>query len=209
VLQGRLTIVVVAGAIVLTACAGADGTERGAIRENVVEPGITAIEQGRSETCGVNATALQTAIDSYTLLEGDPPADEAALVDAGLLREETTDWDVAGGVLVPENPTCGPVPGDAPVSTIEIVTEDVPLDADALYATFDRVQIDSVGGEACARELAEIIAGAEAFVADRAAQPADLQALVDAGYLDRLPTRWANDGDQLLPTDAGGCTDLG
>ncbi len=103
----RRLIASVGAALLLTACAGVDGTERGAIRENVVEPGITAIEQAGSETCSMNASALRTAVDAYTLFEGDAPPDEQALVDAGFLRGLTDDWDVVDGVLVAENPACG------------------------------------------------------------------------------------------------------
>ena len=40
-----IATVVVLVSVTLTACAGVDGSERGAIRENVVEPGITAITE--------------------------------------------------------------------------------------------------------------------------------------------------------------------
>ena len=52
-LQSRLsTFAIAATAVLLIAgCANVDGTDRGAIRENVIEPGITAIEQASAQAC--------------------------------------------------------------------------------------------------------------------------------------------------------------
>lgn len=205
-LQGRLTLAATA-VLLLGACASADGTERGALRENVIEPGITAIkEDAPAANCGVNASTLQNAIDSFTLLEGDPPPDEQSLVDAGYLRETTSDWNVVDGVLVAENPACGPVPTDTTVATLDIVTETERLEADDVYATFDQDQIESVGGEACARELATIVAAAETYVTEQGTDPADIDALVAGGYLADTPTLWVLADDELVPTDASGCS---
>ena len=202
----RLTLLAAAAAVVLAVTACSEG---GAIEENVVRPGITAItEDAPAAACAANASVLRNAIDAYTLLEGAPPPDEQALVDADHLRETTTDWDVVDGELVAENPACGTLPDETPVATLDIVTETEPLDADELYATFDQDQIDSVGGEACARELAAIIAAAETFLAERAAEPADIDELVATGYLAAPPELWQLVGAELLPTDDGGCNDL-
>jgi hypothetical protein len=205
VLHGRLTLLTAAAvAIALPAC-----SEGGAIEENVVRPGITAItEDAPTAACTANASVLQNAIDAYTMLEGGPPPDEQALVDAGYLRETTSDWNVVDGELAAENPACGPVPDEAPIATLDIVTATEPLGADELYATFDQNQIESVGGEACARELAAIIAAAETFLAERAAEPADIDELVASGYLAATPELWALVDAQLVPTDDSGCTDL-
>jgi hypothetical protein len=201
----RLTLLALAAAaLALPAC-----SEGGAIEESVVRPGITAItEDAPAAACSTNASTLRSAIDSYTMLEGEPPPDEQALVDAGYLRGTTTDWDVVDGELIAENPACGPVPEDAPVATVDIVTEAEPLDADELYATFDRAAIDSIGGEACARELAAIIAAAETFLAERSAEPTDIDELVATGYLASAPELWELVDAELLPTDGGGCNAL-
>lgn len=200
-LHHRLILLAVA-ALATAACSG------GAIEENVVRPGITAItEDAPDAACAVNAGVLRAAIESYTLLEGDPPRDEQALVDAGYLRETTTDWDVVDGELVAENPACGDV-DTAPMTTLEIVTEAEPLEADDVYRTLDDAAIESLGGEACARELAAIIAAAETFLAERGAEPADIEELVTAGYLAGTPERWQLVGAELLPVDGSGCNVL-
>lgn len=202
-LRGRLTLVAVA-LVATGAC-----SEGGAIEENVVRPGITAItEDAPAAACSVNAATLRAAIESYRLLEGEPPSDEQALVDAGYLRGTTTDWDVVDGELVAENPACGDV-DEAPLATLDIVTEAEPLDADELYATFDEAAIESVGGEECARELAAIVAAAETFLAERQAEPTDIAALVTSGYLAEAPERWQLVGAELLPVDGSGCNPLG
>lgn len=200
-LRRRLTLLAaMAGALVLPAC-----SEGGAIEEGVVRPGITAItDDAPAAACGGNAAALRNAIESYTILEGTPPADEQALIDAGYLRTATTDWDVVDGELVVENPACGAA-DQAPVATLDIRTDSEPLDADELYATFDQPAIDSIGGEACARELAAIIAAAETFLGEQAMEPVDIEELVAAGYLPAMPARWKLVDAELLPAEGSGC----
>lgn len=199
-LHRRLTFLTAAAvALALSAC-----SEGGAIEENVVRPGITAItEDAPAAACTINASTLRVAIDAYTALEGDPPPDEQALVDAGFLRETTTDWDVVDGELAAENPACGDV--EQPVATVDIVTEAEPLDAHELYATFTPDQIDSMGGDACARELAAIIAAAETFLVERSAEPADIEELVETGYLAAPPGLWRFVDQELRPADGSGC----
>lgn len=202
-LHRRLTLLAVA-AIVVAAC-----SEGGAIEENVVRPGITAITEDAPEAaCTSNAAVLRSAIDAYQLLEDGPPPDEQALVDAGYLRERTSDWDVVDGELVAENPACGDVPDQAPVATLDIVTDTEPLDAEEVYASFDEATIDAIGGESCARELAEIIAAAETFLAERSAEPSDIDALVESGHLTAMPVLWQLVDAELVPVDGSGCNDL-
>jgi len=199
VLRRRLTVL---AAIAVAAAACSEG---GAIEENVVRPGITAIqEDAPAAACAVNAATVRSAIESFTLLEGDPPSDEQALVDAGYLREPTSDWDVVDGELVAENPACGD-PGELPVTTVDIVTETEALDADDVYGAFDEAAIEAIGGEACARELAAIIAAPETYLTDRDAEPADIEALVTAGYLPQQPSLWQLVDAQLVPAEGSGC----
>lgn len=196
----RRLILLAAAVLTIAAC-----SEGGAIEDAVVRPGITAITQAAPEAaCTANAATLRTAIDAYAVLEGEPPADEQALVDAGFLREATSDWDVADGELVAENPACGPTDVE-PVATLDIMTDTEPLTADELYATFDPADIDAVGGEACARELASIIAAAESFLAERRAEPSGLDELVAAGYLDATPEMWQLVDAELQPVEGSGC----
>lgn len=195
---------VVAATIALAAC-----SEGGAIEEGVVRPGITAItEDAPAANCTANAATVRSAVESYTMLEGDPPPDEQALVDAGYLRGTTDDWDVVDGELVAENPACGPVPDETPVATLDIVTDVEPVTADEVYTGFGEAGIAAIGGEACARELAGIIAAAETFVAERSAEPADIDELVATGYLAATPELWELVDAELLPTPAGGCNPL-
>jgi len=198
-------------ALLLSACAGVDGTEQGAIRENVIEPGITAIDRARSETCAIDASSLRTAIDAYTLLEGDPPPDEQALVDGGFLRSVTEEWDVVDGELVAANPACDDVPTTVP--TQEIVTEvsdsggAATVSVDEVLATFDDEQVEQVGGPACAREMAVIIAGAEQFLATEGVEPEGIDDLERAGHLTEPVTMWQVVDDELRPTDDSPCND--
>lgn len=201
-LHGRLTPLVAAASIAVGLAACSEG---GAIEEGVVRPGITAItEDAPAAACTVNAGTLRSAIESYTLLEGEPPANEQALIDAGYLRSATDDWDVVDGELVAQNPACGEV-DTTPLATLDIVTDAAPLTADELYASFDQPAIDALGGEACARELVAIIAAAETYLAELQSEPPDIEALVTAGYLPGLPERWALVGGELIPAAGSGC----
>jgi hypothetical protein len=208
VLSGRL-ITSVGAALLLTACAGVDGTERGVIRENVIEPGITAIGQSRSESCGINASTLRTAIEAYSLFEGEPPPDEQALVDEGFLRSSMDDWDVVDGVIVPENPACGEVPSTVPAE--QIITEspdDAAMTADAVLATFTDDEIDQFGGPACAHQVAMITAGANQYFTIEGVEPETIEDLERAGYLSEPITMWQVVDDELRPTPDSPCPDF-
>ncbi len=202
-LQGGLSRpALVAIALTLVACAGIDGSDRGVIRENVIEPGITAIDDSKQLACGADASALQTALEIYETMEGSPAPDEATLVAAGRLRAESELWDVVDGVLVATDEACGPV---APAEATEIVTSSVPASADDVYTGFSAAQIEALGGEACARELAAIFAAGENLVDTSGDEPETIDDLVAAGLLERPPELWQIVGDALAPVDGSGC----
>ncbi len=208
-LQSRLTRVALAaaGLVLVSACAGADGSERGVIRENVIEPGITAIQQASELACSQDAATLRTAMETYELLVGAPAPDEAMLLGE-FLRDESDLWDIVDGRLVPVDPGCGSVATDAP-ETVDIVTStEPPQTADELFAEFTAEQIEAIGGEQCARELAEIFSGADTYAAELGIDPNDLQQLVAEGYLDTMPTLWAITNELLTPVDGSGCLSL-
>ncbi len=208
-LQSRLNgIAVAAGALMLvTGCAGADGTDRGAIRENVVEPGITAMRQASELACSQDAATLRNAMDAYELLTGAPPADEAALVDDEYLREESALWDVTDGRLVPVDPGCGAVATEAPEGADIVTSTEPPQSAEEVFDSFTPDQITAVGGDACARELAAIFSGADRHAFEIGSDPTDLQQLVDEGHLARTPELWEIVDDLLTPVAGSGCLD--
>lgn len=206
-----VTATIAVMALAATACAGADGTERGAIRENVIEPGITAIDESRAAACGTEASSFRTALETYELLEGEPAADEAALIEAGLLRSESELWDIADGQLVAQDPACGNVATTVP--TEEIITEESNAASgaaavDAMYATFTADQVESYGGPACARQLAVVYAGADAYADREGVAPDTLADVGAAGYLSEPVTMWEVVGDSLRPTAGSECNDF-
>jgi hypothetical protein len=210
VLQRRLTVIGLAALTSLVLAACGDGTPAGdrTLEDNLIRPGITAIESARGQTCEVNASSLRTAIEAFRLLEGGDPADEAALIEAGLLSVEATDWDVADGELVAVNPACESV---APPSTIEIVTEtiddgrSVDVTTDDVFATFDEGFIAGVGGFDCARELAVIAAAGSNYESREGIGPPDLESIRDD--FDEPVVLWIYDAavDDLVPTDGSPC----
>lgn len=206
-----VTAVIAVTVLAATACAGADGTERGAIRENVIEPGITALDDARVAACGTEASGFRTALETYDLLEGKPAPDEAALIAAGLLRTESDLWDVVDGQLVPQDPSCGDVATTVP--TEEIITEETGAESgggavDAMYATFTADQVESYGGEACARQLAVVYTGADAYADREGVAPDTLADVEAAGYLSEPVTMWEVVGDSLRPTAGSECNDF-
>ena len=136
-LSRRLTsVLAVCGALLLAACGGGDEIE-----DAVVRPGITAMEDADSAACAANQTTLRVAIDAYTVLEGEPPPNEAALVEAQFLRAETTDWDVVDGEIVAENPACGDPAEVTPIDDIVTSTIASPT-AEEFLASWSDEQID-------------------------------------------------------------------
>ncbi|MEO6651586.1 MAG: hypothetical protein ABIP17_02910 [Ilumatobacteraceae bacterium] len=208
-LQRRLNLLTLAlAAVVLPACAGVDGTERGAIRENVIEPGITAMDQSRELACGTDARTLQTALDAYAALEGSPAPDEAALIASGFLREESPAWDVSGGILVPQSDSCGPVPANATASTVEIVTEKATLTVAEVLSTFTTDDVASFGGDACAQQLAVVFAGVSSYVDATGTEPGTIDDVEAAGYFAVPVTMWQVVDDSIRPVAGSGCLDF-
>jgi hypothetical protein len=218
VLQGRLNLLAagVAVSLVATACASVDGTERGVLREEVIEPGLEAIEEADALACSGDAATLRTALESFALLEGGPALDEAALVAEGYLREQSELWDVSDGVLVPADPGCGEVPD---VETVDIVTEDEAatagevddLEAEIAAMTPDDILADAtpeeiaeVGGPDCAYEVAVVGLAFARWTFDQQAEPSSLSQLVDDGYLEP-PDLWTLDDAALVPNDGSSC----
>lgn len=212
-LQGKLTrasalTLVLATALVACGDDGGDGGGGGAIEENVVRPGITAMEQASGLACGTDGDTVRVAVESYTMLEGAPPADEAALVEKGYLREESALWDVVDGELVAAVPDCGAANTiTAPATDVgEIVTSTEPaMSADELLATLTAEQIAEVGGRDCAQELATIAAAGMRFSSERGADPESIAELVETGYLAQQPELWALEGDDLQPASGSPC----
>jgi hypothetical protein len=204
VLQRRLTGLLVAFPLIALVACGDEPIEDG-----LVEPAITALDESRDLACGADGATLRTAIEAYTAMNGEPPRDEAALVEAQLIREATESWDVVDGELVAEHPACGEVGAAAvPPTTVDIATEQEAVDPDEVYAQMSDADVASVGGPDCARELAAIFAAGERYVAEQSADPENFDDLVAAGYLDGLPELWAFSEDRLVPVDGSGCTEL-
>jgi hypothetical protein len=214
VLPGRLiTLAATLGCGVLAAgCSGSDG----AIADKVIEPGITAIDQARVLTCDQDLRTLDAAIQAHSMLEGAPPADEAALVASHYLREESESWDIIDGRIVAADPQCGEagvapvntaVPLTAPATAIgQIVTStEAPMSPDEILANMSDEQIASMGGIECARELTAIISAAERFVADRGTEPVSIADLTDGGYVSLPISLWTLVDDQLVGVEGSGC----
>ena len=219
---------VAAGLLVVAACSGGDDAgDGGAIRENVVEPGVTAIEEASALACGADVDIVSTALQSYEMLEGSPAADETALVDAGYLREPSELVDVVEGRIVAQDPGCasavpaapapvattpsGSTPLTAPATDLgQIVTSVAPIQqsTDEVLALMSDVEIETYGGIECATEIAAIIAAGQAFVAREGRNPDALDELADD--LDREISLWTYDATRqsLVPAAGSPCPDV-
>jgi hypothetical protein len=204
----------IAAAAVLAGCGGG-----GPIEENVVRPGITAMEQASALACSSDAQVLDQAIQIYTELEGDPAPDEAALIAAGFLREESTLHDVVNGQVVPIAVDCGGTgaaaptvpPGSAPMTAPstdlgEIVTSTEPLTPDQMLAEFTPEEVAEVGGQECAGELASLFVASQNYVAEQGKDPETIEEL--AGYLDQPIELWVVQSGSLAAAPGSGCINL-
>jgi len=208
-LQGRLRLSGIVAAVLFTAaCAGVDGTERGAIRENVIEPGITAIDQSKVLACNADLSTLRTALETYELLERSPAPDEATLVEEQFLRSESDLWDIDDGRLVPTDPACGS-PQDVDPDAVDIVTStEPPRSTEEMFADLTADDIAAMGGEDCALELAAILSGVDRFLAEQGREPDSLDELDASGYLEQPVTLWEVTDEALVPAAGSGCTDF-
>jgi hypothetical protein len=208
VLSRRLTAAA-AAVVVLAACAQVDGTENGVIRENVIEPGITGIDESRALACGSEASSFRTVLEIYEVREGEPAPDEAALIEGEYVRSESELWDVVDGRLVVQHPDCGEVPTTVPAA--EIVTDagsGSALAVDEVLASFTGDDVASMGGPDCARQLAVVFAGASQYTALEGVEPETLADVEAAGYFSEPVTMWQVVDDTIRPTPDSGCIDF-
>jgi hypothetical protein len=214
-LQGRVALTLGAGlaaALLLVACGDKP-------IEQLERTGVTAIEQASALACSQDAETLQQAIQFYTELEGKPPADEAALVADGNLREPSKLYDVVNGQIVPTDPGCGSTgavattpsgspPMTAPATDVgEIVTSmEAPLTPQQMLASFTPQEVAEVGGQECAGELASIYVASQKYLAAQGKGPQSLDDL--GGYLDQPIDLWQVESDSLVPVAGSGCVAL-
>ena len=199
----RLTAVAATTAL-FAACA--DGSNTGAVRENVIEPGVTAVDDASAAACQSEASSFRTALEAYEIVEGEPAPDEQALVDAGLLRAPSELWDVVDGRLVAEDAACGDVPATVPAD--DIVTDGAgaaPLTVDDVLATLNPSDVESVGGPDCARQLAVVISAASRYAAREGVEPATF-ADVEADFEEPV-TMWRLVDETLRPAPGSDCID--
>lgn len=208
-LRSRLTAVTAVSVLLVSACAGADGSDGGGLRENVIEPGLEAIDDSKVQSCEVEASSFRTALEIYEITVGDPAPNEAALVEAGQLREESELWDVVDGRLVAQDAACGDVSATVPIA--EIVTDEDAAGAlavDDVLATFTDDEIASFGGADCAHQPAVVFAGASRFTEVEGVEPDSLADVEAAGHLAEPVTMWEVVDDTLRPAPGSSCTDF-
>lgn len=207
-LQSRLTRLTVTACAVVSIASVASCSDGGTIENNLIRPGITALDRAGALSCGNDAAAMRTAIDAYQAMEGTPPPDEQALIDGQYLRNGSDLWDVVDGRLVAVGPDCVSAQSDAP-EAVEIVTStEPPRSADEVFDELGDADVSAIGGEQCARQLAAVLAGLEQFIVQEGRQPDGLDELADAGYFVEPVTLWQVVDDVLAPTADSGCNDL-
>jgi hypothetical protein len=225
VLQGRLTKVAalaIAGIVALSAC-GVDGTERDALRENVIEPGITALNQSEQLACDGDAATIRLAMDAYELFERQPAPDEQALIDGEFLGGESDRWDVVDGRLLAQDPDCGTVLPPEPLPLPEIVTESKPtgevvtennpiglIGVERLLAELTTDDVAELGGSECARQLAVFATGVERYRSESGLMPEAMTQLEEGDFFVEPITLWrfSETEEQLVPADGSPCLAL-
>jgi hypothetical protein len=225
VLQGRLTVGVASVAALVMLASACSGDKP---IENLERVGATAIDNATDLQCTSDYTTLAAAIEQYTTLSGAAPTDETMLIAEGFLREESPVWDIVDGRVVATDSSCTAPSTTAPATTTpnnlpttlpitvpvmtapattigDIVTSTIPLTADEAMAEFTPEDIASVGGQECARELAEIFAASQRMYDATGAGPETLDEL--APYLDVEITLWDYDAEyeSLVPSAGSSC----
>ncbi len=99
----RLTLFSALSVAALSACGGDGG---GVIEDNLIRPGITAMNQASDLACNADKAALTMALETYGIMEGAPAIDQTALIEAGYLREASTLYEVVDGQIQPIDPGC-------------------------------------------------------------------------------------------------------
>jgi hypothetical protein len=202
-------------ALLLSSCGGAAPRPI----ETLERTGVTAIEQSKSLACTNDRQVLEQAVQNYTLLEGNPPPDQAALVP-NYLHEASKLFDVVNGQIVPVAVDCGGTgqppattpsgspPMTAPATDLgQIVTStEVPLTAQQMLAEFTPEEIAGVGGQECAGELASMFVAAQKYTAAQGKDPASIDDL--AGYLDQPIDLWVVQDGSLVPAPGSSCVAL-
>jgi hypothetical protein len=157
--------------------------------EVIVEPGITAIEQSSALACDADLVTLQTAIESFTLLNVDPPAAESDLVP-NWLRSESTLYDLVDGQIVAAPDSgCAAAPAE-PVAVAPVTT------------------VDPVLVRACSIRFKTLRIAIEAYYAMNGTSvlPTE-QALVDIGLLPEIDVVFDVDGSGNAVVAPGGVCD--
>jgi hypothetical protein len=101
--NSRFFAVLLLGLCVGSSCTGDGG---GPIEDNLIRPGITAMDQASVLACNADKAALTMALETYEIMQGDPAADQTALIEAGYLREPSTLYEVVDGQIQPIDPAC-------------------------------------------------------------------------------------------------------
>lgn len=210
-----LAAIVAAGAFV-TACASGDTDESGA---DTAAPVITPVDADTAARCDDEADALRAAITAFEAAEGTTPESDAALVATGYLDAESDLFEVVDGRIeatanackgsVPVTAPSGSAPLTAPATELgQIITDDELLTAADVFATMSADDVAAFGGEACARELADVFAAAERFIAREGSEPTSLDDLADD--LEQPVRLWVLDaaGLRLVPADGSPCPDV-
>jgi hypothetical protein len=88
--------------LVATGCVALSGCP-----SKTVQDGAESVDAGNGAQCFSDRKAVEAALEAYTMLEGKPPANEAAMVPDYLLAEsQLMDIDAAGNVVAAPNSGC-------------------------------------------------------------------------------------------------------
>lgn len=207
----RLAVTLLAGSTLVLAACGDRSTESAG---GTVPPAPAVAETPAPTTAAVTTTAapdvectsdlrtLEVATEAYFAQNGVFPKSETELVDVRYMRAEIDAYD-----LVPDTGEVVRVPG-VPCPADDSAEQSAPMTADDMYTTLTEQEIAGFGGPQCARELMEIAAAGERFVAREGRNPESLDEM--AVDLDIEPVLWQYDaGDETLtPAPGSPCVDF-
>ncbi len=155
----------------------------------------TTVATGHAE-CAQDRHTFEVAMEAHLAREGRPPDAERELVDNGLLRTESSSYDLVDGELVR---VADALCDDEPIRTAR------PLTTERVFGSWPDALVEQFGGPDCALEQAAVMAAAQNFINREYRRP---ETLADVeGDLDRPIVLWEWSGDSLVPVAGSGCTD--
>jgi len=154
------------------------------------------------------AIALVFAAVALAACGGDDDAASDTTKAATTTRESTSTTLLTTRTLA-ATPTTAALPETAAETTEPTHADQLARRSQDYFAQLSEQEISEVGGEACAKELATVVAAADLFTEDMGVEPSSVNDMYDQGWLvDPLALYEPDEQGSIRPLPGSGCTDV-